>query len=124
MKPRREKATKSEQMRYAALKSIGCIVSRKFYNRWEPCEIHHLTSGGRRLGNEFTIPLSSWRHRAIIPQDCKTTSEAIQKYGPSLETSKRDFVERFGSELDLLKETNRYLGIRSVVDGNCEICDG
>lgn len=110
-------------MRYAALKSLGCIVSRKLGRYGVPCEIHHLTSGGRRISNEHTIPLSAWFHRALIPPDCKTTSEAVAKYGPSLETSKRDFEARFGTEEALLAETNQLLGLRAVIDGECEICD-
>ena len=118
MKPRSEPATKEEKLRYAALKSLGCIVSRKQGLYGVPAEIHHLTSGGRRLGNEFTIPLNPWFHRAVIPPGygLKNTTEAIAMFGPSLETSKRDFVARFGTEMELLAETNRLLGTNVTHD--------
>jgi hypothetical protein len=110
MKPRKQKATKAEKERYAKLKELGCIVTRLNFAQYEPAEIHHLTSGGRRIGNMETIPLSSWYHRAILPPDCKTTTEAVLMYGPSLETSKRKFESQFGSEEFLLAETNKLIG--------------
>lgn len=109
MKPRRMKATASERARYESLKNLGCIVNRLYFDRYIAPQIHHMTSGGRRISNFHTIPLSPWLHQAWIPQDCKTKTEATDKYGPSLETSKRDFEARFGSEEFLLAETNRLL---------------
>ncbi len=112
MKPRSEPATADEKRRYAALKSMPCAACRKLYTWYcGPTEIHHLTSGGRRLGNEFTIPLGRWHHRAQLPPEVKNTSEAVERFGPSLETSKRDFEARFGTEEQLLAETNRLLRI-------------
>ena len=88
-----------------------------------PTEAHHLTSGGRRLGHDYTIPLGSFHHRGLLPVGMKTTHEAVERFGPSLETSKRDFIEKFGTEFELLAETNKLLGIRAVLDGDyCETC--
>lgn len=108
LKPRRMKATKAEQERYRKLKEMGCIVTRLYFGKWAPAEIHHLTEGGRRLGNMKTIPLTGWLHRAILPESCKTAFEATIKHGPSLHT-KRAFVEAFGTELELLEQVNKLL---------------
>ena len=119
MKPRREAATPGEKLRYAALASMPCAACRKlgFYGTvCGPTEIHHLTDGGRRISNYHTIPLGRYHHRAQLPVGCKTTSEAIERFGPSLETSKRDFEARFGTELELLKETDRLLGTNTNVE--------
>lgn len=109
MKPRNKPATKAEKQRYARLKELGCIITRLKHGVWAYPEIHHITSGGRRLGNDKTIPLTEWFHRGIIPQDCKTSSEATQKYGPSLAKDKHEFECAFGGEEFLLAETNRLL---------------
>lgn len=121
MKPRSEPATAAERMRYAALRSMPCAACRKlgFYGTvCGPTEIHHLTDGGRRMGNEYTIPLGRFHHRGTIPvgYGLKNTTQAVAMFGPSLETSKREFEERFGTELELLKETNRFLGTNTNME--------
>lgn len=95
--------------RFAKLRAIGCIVSRLYFNRWEPAEIHHLVEGRKRLGHQFTIPLSPWFHRGIPPLPDMRPSEAEKQIGPSLARSKRAFVARFMSERDLLKETDKLV---------------
>ena len=109
MKPRSKKATKEELERYVRLKELGCIVTRLKRGVWAYPEIHHMTSGGRRLGNDKTIPLTDWYHRGVIPADCKTSSEATSKYGPSMAKDKLEFECVFGGEEYLLAETNKLL---------------
>lgn len=120
-KPRSEPATADEKLRYEMLKAMPCQACRKIgqYGACGPTEIHHLTDGGRRMGNLFSIPLGSWHHRAQIPVGfgLKNTTEAVAMFGPSLETSKRDFEERFGTELQLLAETNKLLGPKFTSEG-------
>lgn len=108
LKPRRMKATKAEQERYRKLKEMGCIVTWLYFNKWAPAEIHHLTEGGRRLGNDKTIPLTSWYHRAQVPPDCLTGAQAEVRHGPSLH-SKKDFELRFNTEEWLLEQVNKLL---------------
>lgn len=109
MKPRSKPATKAEKARYEKLKQIPCIAC------WilgkEGCgkhEIHHLTEGGRRLGNEKTIPLGAWHHQGIILRG-KTGLEMVKMFGPSFGKTPRQFEAHFGSEEFLLAETNRLL---------------
>lgn len=108
LKPRRMKATKAEQERYEKLKAMGCIVTRLYFGKWAAAEIHHLTEGGRRLGNMQTIPLTPWYHQAKIPEGCKTAFGAEVKHGPSLHR-KGAFVARWGSEEWLLEQVNKLL---------------
>lgn len=106
--PRRMKATKAEQERYEKLKAMGCIVTRLYFGKWAAAEIHHITEGGRRIGNLDSIPLRPWYHQAKIPQGFNTTTETESILGPTLH-SKRAFVARFGSEEWLLEQVNKLL---------------
>lgn len=110
MKPRRVPATKAEKARYAKLKELGCIIAWVGVGECMglDCEVQHLTSGGRRLGNDKTIPLCAWHHRGQLP-DGMTTSDATQFYGPSFAKSRREFESCYGSEEYLLKRTNELL---------------
>lgn len=95
--------------RFAKLYALGCVVSRIYFERWEPAEIHHLVEGRKRLGHQFTIPLSPWFHRGVPPQFDMRPSEAAELIGPSLALSKREFVATYGSERSLLERTNELI---------------
>jgi hypothetical protein len=95
--------------RFAKLYALGCVVSKIYFNRWEPAEIHHLVEGRKRLGHQFTIPLSPWFHRGIPPLHDMRPSDAEKQIGPSLARSKREFTCRFGTERELLERTNNLL---------------
>lgn len=100
--------------RFAKLKALGCVVSRVYLNRWEPAEIHHLVEGRKRLGHQFTIPLSPWFHRGVPPQMDMRPSEATEVLGPSLAMSKRDFVAKFGTERELWEQTNKLIEVMQL----------
>jgi Recombination enhancement, RecA-dependent nuclease len=87
---------------------VGCIVTRLYFGLYAPPDIHHLTAGGRRLGDEFTIPLSPWYHRGV-PIEGMTQKETTEIMGPSLAKSRRAFEDRFGSQWSLLEATNAVL---------------
>lgn len=95
--------------RFAKLRALGCVVSKIYFNRWEPAEIHHLVEGRKRLGHQFTIPLSPWFHRGVPPRFDMRPSEATKEIGPSLALSKREFVARFMTERQLLERTNELI---------------
>jgi len=111
MKPRRQKANKAEQERYNRLKQIICICcyDEPLQVPYVGVEIHHMTSGGRRIGNEFTLPLCFWHHRGVLPADSKNSTIATLTYGPSLAKNKRQFVNRYGTEAQLLTKVNNLL---------------
>jgi len=95
--------TKGEQERFNAIKEIGCVVGWILGHGTIPCEIHHLTIGGKhgqkRRGHDFTVGLSQWSHRGIIPPDCQNKDEAEVKYGPSYALTPRKFREQFPDEM-------------------------
>jgi hypothetical protein len=99
--------------RFAKLYALGCVVSRIFFGRWEPADIHHLVEGRKRLGHQFTIPLSPWFHRGVPPADLRP-SEATKALGPSLAMSKRDFVAAYGTERELLEQTNKLIEVMQL----------
>lgn len=110
MKHSTGKPTKAEQARIDSFRHIGCIVSRVFYGEHVDYDVHHLTDCGRRLGHAFTIPLSPWYHRGVVP-DGLTHAEALDYFGPSLALSKLKFIQRFSTERQLLAKVNELLEI-------------
>lgn len=98
-------ATKSEALRMDAIRDGGCIASRIRGLGYVPCEIHHLTVGGKhgqkRRGHAHTVGLSSWHHRGVIP-DGWTKEKARKVLGPSYALEPRAFREEFGDDHRLL----------------------
>jgi hypothetical protein len=110
--------------RFGHLYDLGCIASRLIDpRRWEPADIHHLVEGRKRLGHQFTIPLSPWFHRGIPPYDLRP-SDAEKHLGPSLARSKRDFVSRFGTERQLLELVDELLEITNDTGRMAAAIDG
>ena len=105
-------ATKAQQLRFTDLQIVGCIACRieglADDNRPEPADIHHITMGGRRLGHDYTIPLCPWHHRGVNVSPLPTSTVEMMR-GPSLARSKRAFVARYGTEMQLLRMTNGHL---------------
>lgn len=100
---------KADRERFRLLQVIGCIACTIDGRPKVPPDIHHLLSGGRRIGHQATIPLCPHHHRGLIPADCRTAREAEERHGPSLAVSPRAFKERYGSEEDLLETVNYML---------------
>lgn len=115
----RRKATKAELSRLARVKQLPCLACRKqfaqdfYYLQCGVTEGHHTLSGGRRRGHKFVVPLGSWHHRGVaIPGVSGARMEEL--YGPSLANGSKPFHEAFGSDADLLAETNKLLDEQSV----------
>lgn len=89
----------SERKRMRRLVEIGCIVCRNQSRGYVPPEIHHIVSGGRRLGHIYTVPLCPGHHRAS-PAD----SGEIGRH-----QNKTQFEKRYGTEAELLELTNGYI---------------
>lgn len=103
---RTERITASDRKRFRALQDIGCICCLLDGYRNIPAEIHHITEAGRRLGHDHTIPLCPWHHRSA--------AESVYDHfkGPSLAKGKRDFEERYGTEIELLAKVNRMFPVK------------
>lgn len=103
--------SKTDLARYHELHRIGCIVAYLFYGAYRDADIHHLTEGGRRLGNQFTIPLSPWTHRGVCDTGW-TVKEMETTFGPSLARNKRLFVATYGTERYLLEKVDALIDLR------------
>lgn len=92
-------ATPNDRKRFLLVQEWGCIACRKMGHHGRLCEIHHIRQGD----HELTIGLCVWHQRAQIESVWSKT------LGPSLATNKRAFVLAYGSETQLLEETNTML---------------
>lgn len=94
--------TKPEREWMGRIADMGCIACRKD-GIGSPASVHHIVQGNRRLGHLFTLPLCHPHHQG--------DGRAV----PSVHFTKRTFVARYGSELDLLAELQVQLGVYDKV---------
>lgn len=94
--------TKADKERIAKFRHIGCIISGS-----PEYDVHHIVDGVR-LGNQYTIPLHPWYHRGV-PFNGYSQAKMEKEFGPSLAKSKEQFIDKFGSEMELLKRVNGML---------------
>jgi hypothetical protein len=92
----------------ARLQDIGCVACRKDGRYGVPSDLHHPTSGGRRLSDDIVIPLCPFHHRNVATG----WDYALLAGLPTLATNKRAFFERYGTEAELLAYTNELLAQR------------
>ena len=92
--------TKADIARFDALHRIGCICCRKAGSGFRAPDIHHILCGGRRIGNQATIPLCPEHHR--FPSNGTVV-------GPSLADGSKPFHARWGTQLALLAEVNELI---------------
>lgn len=104
--------TKAQQARFDAIKDIGCIVARSLGLGWVPCEIHHLTVGGKhgapRRGHDFTVGLNPWSHRGE-PIGGMSAARCEELFGPSYARQPRRFRQEIGSDDYLLDLQNTLI---------------
>ena len=101
--------TKAESEHMDKVARAGCVVCRLQHGAYVDAQVHHMTSGGRRRGHMFTIPLCPWHHEAV-PNTGLTPQYMKQIYGPSFAESRSEFEAAFGTEEYLLEETRKWLG--------------
>lgn len=100
--------TKAHQRRFQMMQHFGCIASYIEGRSGEPGDIHHLLSGGERIGHEATICLAPWFHRGNPPGGM-TIAQAKAMFGPSMKHHPREFRARYGTDAELLKLQNELL---------------
>lgn len=112
MKHSTKKPTKAEAARFEAIKSLGCLACRKLGLAMfcGPIECHHLLSGGKRRGHMDSVPLGRWHHRGI-PWQTLNSRQMTEAFGPSLAKGSKPFHAMFGSDDELLAETNQLIGV-------------
>lgn len=93
--------TKEEARWMAAIAEFGCIVCWLEYRARTPAAVHHILSGGRRIGHLETIPLCDPGHH----QNAAPGSGMISRH-----PDKARFESRYGAEQYLLEQTRLVLG--------------
>ena len=92
--------TKADAEHLAKVAALGCLACRKSGHRTD-AEVHHIreTAGiGQRAGHDETIPLCPAHHRGTM-----------HPVVSSIHLDRRVFIEMYGTELELLAETERLL---------------
>ena len=88
----------------ASAAAYGCIACRKDGHPDTPAEIHHITSGGRRMGHLFSLPLCSAHHRGD------------GRMVPSVHFHRKAFERAYGLQGDLLAELQVALNVYDKVE--------
>ena len=104
--------TKAEQVRFDAIKAGGCMacIQRGIDLTGQGLvEVHHLLSGGRRIGHMATVGLCIWHHRAQLFW-LHNNADMREEYGPSLAEGSKPFHQEFGGDALLLDMQNQLLG--------------
>lgn len=125
-------ATVAEKRRWADALSRGCVAcyinetelgrTRASYGR--ELEIHHLLSGGRRIGHSATVCLCHYHHQGKrLPFTDTGYKDHAVIYGASFGREPRRFREVYGSDTQLLARQNamiRALPPRFDVPSRCD----
>lgn len=99
-----------DSKRYEALRELGCIVCPTGMSGGK-VEIHHLVDRGYRKhsgGNQATIPLCAWHHRAE-PLVNLGSRHMRERFGPSMFLESKEFARVYGSQRELLAKVNEML---------------
>lgn len=109
--------TKAQAARMAAIKRMQCkACCQESMPQPFPTEVHHLVDKGTRKhsgGHDSTIPLCAWHHRGEITYPL-TGREMKELHGPSFALHKRSFIAQYGTERELLAQTNADLESRAA----------
>ena len=103
---------KAEQARFDRIKDgpcIACLQRGIDLSGQGLVEVHHLLSGGRRIGHMATVGLCMWSHRGVPFWLC-THEEMRDHYGPALSEGSKPFRDEFGTDAELLQMQNELLG--------------
>lgn len=119
MKHSTTKPTMAQQARLDAIHGLPCCACRlEGVAQPSTTEAHHLVDKGYRIhsgGHDATIPLCGWHHRGDV-HGCQvlcnppTMANAEKAYGPSLALNKKAFKAKYGTERELLEQTDAELG--------------
>lgn len=109
MKRGRKAASVADKARFVLIKDIGCIACRAYGLGFRPCDVHHLTVGGKhgqpRRGHAYSIGLCPPHHTG-------TPDNYGPAPGPSYAKAPRAFRATFGSDDELLAKQNALIAAR------------
>ena len=89
--------TSEEKAWIAFLVDYGCVLCKWEWQLTTPPQIHHMLSGGRRMGHLWTLPLCFSHHDGGI------NNAQIVSRGHSLRRWENRYAERFGTEREILE---------------------
>lgn len=100
MRQGKVKPTPDEAAWMARAEQFGCIVCWLQHGIKTPAAIHHILSGGRRMGHFWTLPLCDPGHH----QNPQQGSGKVARH-----PDKARFESAYGTELELLAKLRRLL---------------
>lgn len=109
--------TRAESLRMDLIVDGGCLACAAFAELFVPCEVHHLTVGGKhgapRLGHSFTVGLCCWHHRGVPWPDWQA-HRVENLVGPSYALTPSRFRAVYGGDRVLM--ALQRLKLREVAD--------
>lgn len=104
MSKKRTHKTKAEKSYLDRVAALGCIVCANLGHPDSPAGIHHIRDGqglGQRSSHFETLPLCSIHHQT-------------GGYGVAIHAGQETWESLYGTELELLAQIRRELGIEEV----------
>ena len=95
--------TKAEKAWLSRITQLGYICCHLQGRGYVPAEVHHILSGGRRIGHLATLGLCSPGHH----RNARAGTGEISRH-----PTKAQFESRYGTEAELLEKTQQLLAIR------------
>jgi hypothetical protein len=105
--------TKDEARFQDQVRQLGCIACRQMGIAGSPCDIHHILSGGRRMGEMFVLGLCPRHHR----------SGADNHAWVSRHPWRVKFEKRYGTEMSLLEKTRELVQRRNAFESRGAILE-
>lgn len=101
-----------QRRRFDSIAWLGCVACLLDYRFNEPCQIHHGLKSGRRPNGQaahwYTVGLCPWHHQGIANRDIPV-GKCREIFGPSLAKEKKAFIERYGTDSELVALQNKLL---------------
>ena len=100
--------TKAQQKRFERMSAIGCVpcIIRGIHQN--PPHIHHIISGKKRLGHDYTIAKCPYHQEGQVPHGHKY-EDVREVMGPSYALEPLAFKAEFGTQEELLEFQNALL---------------
>lgn len=112
MKSSLPKPTKAEQARIERMLLLGCAACAAIgIPNHHVIEVHHMLSGGKRMGHRFTLPLCRGHHRSefTVVQAGSLTDAQLA----SIAGGRKLFNAAFGTERRLWEGVQFVLGLEA-----------
>lgn len=104
--------TKYEQDRLDAMIRLGCVACAHLKIPYADIEVHHLLSGGKRMGHWFTIPLCAGHHQGDFT---RLQKELIpRKKLVAISSGSKAFNKAYPTQRELWERVQKRLGLPAV----------